>query len=45
MASIYEASSHDQINMTKIWLEYDQNVLQQQIFTIEHDWKIYNDER
>ena len=50
---ILEASSYDQINMTKFWLEHDQNFLQQwsnrqsinkkstKPLTIEHDWKIY----
>ena len=40
---ILEASSHDRINMTKFWLEYEQKNLQRRTLTLEHDWQIYND--
>ena len=32
-----EAQSHDQMNMTKIWLEYDRNIRQRQTLPIEHN--------
>ena len=35
-----EASSHDQINMTKYLLEFDRKISQQWTSTIEHDRKI-----
>ena len=39
---ILEASSYDLINMTKFWLEHDQNVLQQTLI-LEHDRQIHID--
>ena len=37
---IEEASSHDQIKMTKFWLDYDQKSLHQWTLTLDHDWKL-----
>ena len=34
-----EASSHDQIKMTKFLLEYDRKILHPQTLTLEHDRK------
>ena len=31
-----EASSHDRIKMTELWLEYDQKISQQQTLILEH---------